>query len=396
MIAGWFGAAARVFAGEWRLVLRDVGVLLFFVALPLFYPIVYTLIYNPEVVRQLPVAVVDNSRTPESRQLIQSASGCPAVQIYSYDANMADAKARMADGQVFAIMEIPSDYADHISDGTQATVPMYFDMTLLIRYRALLSAMTDLQIKVTGDVTAARVQTLGASSLGISMPVNSESNFIGDTQQGFASFVIPGILILILQQSMVLGVMLIEGSVRDRRRRNGGTDPLSVEGVPLSATIVGKVLCYLIIYIPMTIYALRFVPWMFSLPHIGNPVDYLLFVFPMLIASALFGFTLSYFARERESTFMVVVFTSVVFLFLSGLTWPRYAMSEFWQWAGNLVPAVWGVEGFIRINSNAATLADSIRPYTACWILAAVYAVTAWLSLRFAPDNRRVATGSSL
>ncbi len=49
----------RVFRNEFRLMLHDAGVLLFFVALPLLYPIVYTLIYNPEVLRKLPVAVVD-------------------------------------------------------------------------------------------------------------------------------------------------------------------------------------------------------------------------------------------------------------------------------------------------------------------------------------------------
>ena len=69
----------------------------------------------------------------------------------------------------------------------------------------------------------------------------------------------------------------------------------------------------------------------------------------------------------------------MVFLFLSGLTWPRYAMSQVWYWAGNLVPATWGIEGFIRINSNGATLAESSRPFIAMWILSAIYFIAAWV-----------------
>lgn len=383
-IGQWMRSLSEVFAHEFRIVTHDAGALLFFVALPLLYPIVYTLIYNPEVVRQLPIAIVDNSRTAESRELVRSASAAPAVKIYSYDANLSDAKARMAAGEVYAIMEIPSDYARKLATGEQATVPMYFDMSLLLRYRALLGAMTDLQMKLAHDVTAMRVETIGASSMGMaSLPVESESNFLGDTSDGFASFVIPGIVILILQQSMVLGVMLLEGTSRERRRRNGGIDPKMVKGASTTALIIGKALCYTVIYMPMAMYVMVLVPRFFNLPHIGNPAEALLFIFPLLLASTFFGQTLTYFAKERESTFMIVVFTSVVFLFLSGLTWPRYAMNDFWRFCGDLIPGVWGLEGFIRINSNGATLAESIKPFLAMWILTGVYFLSAWWVMEY-------------
>ena len=177
----------------------------------------------------------------------------------------------MAAGEVFAIMEIPSDYSRKLATGEQATVPMYFDMSLLLRYRALLSAITDLQMKLAHDVTAMRVETIGASSIGMaSLPVESESNFLGDTSDGFASFVIPGIVILILQQSMVLGVMLLEGTSRERRRRNGGIDPKMVKGASTTALIIGKALCYTVIYMPMAMYVMVLIPHLFNLPHIEH------------------------------------------------------------------------------------------------------------------------------
>lgn len=71
--------------------------MLFFVALPLLYPIVYTLIYNPEVVRQLPIAVVDNCLNADSRQLVQKASASPSIEIYAYCADMPEARRLMAE-----------------------------------------------------------------------------------------------------------------------------------------------------------------------------------------------------------------------------------------------------------------------------------------------------------
>lgn len=141
----------------------------------------------------------------------------------------------------------------------------------------------------------------------------------------------------------------------------------------------GKAFAYTVFYLPLMIYMARIVPEMFNLPHYGHAQDYLLFIFPMLLATAFLGQTLNVFMKERESSFVLLVVTSVIFLFLSGLTWPRYAMSDFWTWVGNLVPATWGVEGFIRINSNAGSLAEQSRPFLALWILAALYMVMACL-----------------
>ena len=92
--------------------------------------------------------------------------------------------------------------------------------------------------------------------------------------------------------------------------------------------------------------------------------------------------------------FMVVVFTSVVFLFLSGLTWPRYAMSPFWYWVGNCIPAVWGVEGFIRINSNGADLSAVSHPYLMMWLQCVVYFVIYWALMKWTRRRQVVAAVS--
>lgn len=376
---GWFTQLGLAFRREWTMIFNDVGVMLFFIALPLMYPVTYTLIYNPEIVTKMPIAVVDNSRTPSSRTLVRSLEASPSVAIYDYCADMSEAKDLFASQKVFGILEIPSEYEKNIMRGEQATVPFYAEVSLLLRYRAYLSALTDLQLKLASDITMTRLETTGVSALGISgLPVKSHNTFLGDPGQGFASFVMPGIVILIIQQSMVLGICFIGGTSRERRRKYFGTDPLMLDDLSASATVWGKALCYVIFYIPLTIYVVRYIPEMFGLPHQGDPVDYLLFIFPLLLATAMFGQTVQYLCKERESAFLVVVFTSVLFLFLSGLTWPRYAMNGLWTWMGNLVPATWGVEGFIRINSNGSTLAESARPYIAMWILSGVYFLSSW------------------
>lgn len=388
---------ARVFRREWSLIFSDIGAMIFFFALPVLYPIVYTLIYYPQVVTELPVAVVDNSRTEASRYLVRTAAASPSIAIYDYCADLNEAKRLFAENKVVAVMEIPADYARTIGRGEQAVVPVYFEMSLLLRYRALLSALSDLQLKVASDVTAARIETVGATAAGMGggLPIQANSTFLGNPGQGFASFIMPGVFMLILQQSMVLGICLLRGTSNERRRRNRGYDPMAVRA-SVGATIWGKALCYVLLYIPATIYMVHILPEIFSLPHEYTVAPYALFILPYLLASAMFGMLVAGACTERESAFLVVVFTSLVFLFLSGLTWPRYAMPPFWKLLSDLVPATWGVEGFIRINSNGATLEESSRPFLWLWALTLGYFCLAWLMMKLSGDGKSVQVSSPL
>jgi len=382
--AGRLTQIGLAFRREWHIIFSDFGVMLFFVALPLLYPVAYTLIYNPEVVTEMPIAVVDHSMSAASRRLVQTIDASPAVALYAYCPERGEARRLYAGRKVSAILEIPSDYARSVARGEQAHVQLYVESSLLLRYRAYLEAMADVQVKLASDLASERAGAMGLSSMDPGVPVQMSSSFIGVPGQGFASFIMPGIVILILQQSMVLGICFIGGSSRERRRRYWPlADPLLMREVAPVWAVLGKALCYTMMYIPATIYVVRYIPEMFGLPHVGAPVDYLLFLLPLLLSSAMFGQAVQSLCTERESAFIVVVFTSVLFLFLSGITWPRYAMNSLWTLLGDLVPATWGIEGFVRINSNAATLAENARPYIALWILTAVYyAAAVWVTAR--------------
>lgn len=377
----WILNTARVFRREFSMIFRDAGVMLFFFALPLAYPLVYALIYNPEVTSDIPVAVVDECRSAASREFVRDADATQAMKICGYASNLAEAKRWWQEKKCFAVIYIPSDYSKEVGRGDQGLIQFYCDMGLLLRYRTLLSAMTELQMATDNHLREEAIATMGLPIDTQNSTIRTESYFLGDTQQGFASFIMPGIVVLIIQQSLILGITMLCGTSKDRRRRNNGTDPLMLP-VSASSTVIGRTLCYVTIYLPLCLYVLHFVQVFFHFPHIGSVLDYMLFILPMLLASAFLAQSVQWMLSERESAFIVVVFTSVAFLFLSGLTWPRYAMSEVFRWLGNLVPATWGMEGFIRMNSNGSPLYLQSTPYLWLWGLTVVYFITAVLATR--------------
>ncbi len=370
----WLSTLFKAWINEYRLVVSDAGVLIFFLALPLAYPIVYTLIYNPEIVYEVPVVMVDNCRTADSRHLARMIDASPYTDVTGYAANLEEARTLMKERKVYGILEIPHDYSARIGRHEQAVVPVYCDMSLLLRYKSILLATTDVQLQLGDEIRTTAIDYSPAALLSDSFgtPVSTDSFFLGDVSQGFASFVMIGLVILILQQSLVLGVLMLGGGSSERRRKHGGIDPKEVDG-SMSASILGRSICYVTIYAPLTVYILHYVPVMFSLPHFGSPWDYLPLMLPMLFATVFLAQILRPLVTERESSFPVFVFTSVLFLFLSGLTWPRPAMSDTWLLVSSLIPASWGIEGFVGINSNSATLGDMSTPYLMLWTLAVAY-----------------------
>lgn len=381
-ISTWLMDVFRVWRRQFHLVFTDPGVLIFFFVLPTVYPIVYSLIYNPEVVKEMPVAVVDNSRTARSRELVRMLDATEAISIYDYATDMPAARRMMNSHDVVAVFEIPSDFDKRLGRGEQAYTNFYSQMDLLLRYRTFVGALADIQIAYGAKVQAKTVDDIGLLAQGMNeTPLNSESIMLGDPTQGFASFIMPGIVVLILQQSIVLGICMLMGGHRERLRRNGGIDPQALD-VAASSELVGQLLMVITIYYPLVYYILHIVMRIFSFPHVGDQWQMFSFIVPFIVASVFFGRCVAQFVRDRESSFLVVVFTSVVFLFLSGLTWPHYAMNGFWRLVGDFIPATWGVQGFININSDGATVADAGRYYGALWGLAALYFALSWLFAR--------------
>lgn len=369
---------ARAFGAEWLTIVHDPGALIFFLLLPLTYPIAYTLVYNPELVRNLPTVVVDHSRTAQSRHLARMVDATETMQVSGYAANMAEARHLFYADKAMVIVEIPSDYATRLGRGEQAVVPIYCQMPLLLRFRQVSGAVTNLQMALATELTGTRISLTGLGSLvdtgnGSPMPVNTEEHQLGDPQQGFASFVMPGIVVLILQQSMLLGICLIAGTRNERRQF-----VLASRG----AVIWGRTLCYALLMAAPALWMLHYIPVLFSLPHYGSAWQWVLLIVPLLIATAMLGQMIGRLMHRREDAFLWLVVTSVIFLFLSGLTWPIYAMPHVLQAVGATVPATWAINAFIRINSNAATLAQNSGPYLWLWGLAAAYFTGAYLVSR--------------
>lgn len=133
-ILKWVADICRVWAGEMRAIFKDEGVIIFFFLVPLAYPLLYSWIYNNEVVRETPVAVVDMSHSSASRDLIRRCDATPDVCVTHYSNSLAEAEKLMSDQQIKGIIVIPEGFAVNRWRMQQSVVSVYCDMAIMLNY----------------------------------------------------------------------------------------------------------------------------------------------------------------------------------------------------------------------------------------------------------------------
>ena len=316
---------------ELKAVVKDQGVLIFFILVPLGYPLLYTFIYTNETVREVPAAVVDNNRSSLSREYLRLVDAGADLEIVSHCSDMEEAKTLLKSGKVYGIIYIPESFSRDITKGVQTHVTIYCDMSGMLYYKAMLTANTNASLVMNKQIKIERSgnTTIRQDEVSTS-PIAYEDISIFNPQNGFASFLIPAVLILIIQQTLLLGVGLSAGTARENNRFRD-LIPMSRHYHGTLRIVLGKSLTYLMIYAVMATYMLCLVPKMFSLVQIAQAGTLAAFMFPYILACIFFAMTCSIFIHHREACMMIYVFTSVPLLFISGISWPGTAIPKFWE-----------------------------------------------------------------
>lgn len=372
-----------IWKDELKNVFKDSGVMIFFFLVPFVYPLLYAFIYNNEVVHDAKMVVVDQSDSYLSREYIRKVDATADVKVVAVCADMEEAKRMLDEKNAYGILYFPSEFSKNIHKGKQATVSLYCDMSALLFYKAFLLATTEVSLEIGKELRAQNnpSSTIEQEKITIN-PIPYESVALFNSQNGFASFLVPAILILVIQQTLILGIGMLGGTAREKNRFHSLV-PISRHFNGTLRIVFGKSLTYILLYVVVCIWALAVVPKLFSLPQVGEPWTVMLFVLPYLFASIFLSMTLSGFMTSRESPMLVFVFTSVILLFISGVSWPKEAIPPFWKAIGYLFPSTPGIQGFIRINTAGATLNEVAHEYRTLWVQAGVYFITSFMIYRY-------------
>lgn len=371
----------RICKKEIGIILHDEGVVMFCIIVPLFYPLLYSMIYETETIHEVPVTVIDDSKTALSREFIRKFDATAWVKVIGLSTDVEDARERIKKQETYGFIKIPEDFSDRIAREEQAFIGMYGDMSGMLYYKGILIAATDVSLDLNEKIKIERMPAITAADEDlITYPVTNRDVALFNPQQGFATFLIPAVLMLIIQQTLLLGIGMADGTAHEQREYTRiMTFGRRFRG--LLDVILGRTVAYYLLYAVCVAYMVCIVPRLFGITQIGDGLTILWFLIPYLLDCIFFAQVMAVLIRNREISILIFVVTSLPILFISGISWPGVAVPPFWKGVSWLFPTTFGINGFVRINTLGATLHQVSFEWGMLWLQSICYFTILYLRL---------------
>jgi ABC-2 type transport system permease protein len=364
----------RAFADELRAVRGDRGALLVLVGAVLIYALFYPLPYLPEVLKEVPAVVVDADHSALSRQLVRMLDTHELIAVRHEVPTLAEAEALVRAGRAGGILAIPLDFERTIRRGGSATVGVYTDAAYFLVYRQALTGFAEAIGTLSAGIEIRRLEATGLSPAQARArrdPVPLLMRPLFNPAEGYASYIVPSVLVLILQQTLLIGIGLLAGTASERREETALASPL--------AGTLGRAAFYLSLYAIHTLLYFGAVVRLFGFPNYGRPATLAAFALPFLLAVIFLGLAASHLFHRRETAIQALLFTSLPAVFLAGFSWPPEAVPAWLHRVALLLPSTPGMAGFLRLDQMGATLSEVRGEWMTLWVLAIVYFLLAWL-----------------
>jgi len=365
-----------------RRVFTDSGARLLLVGAVGVYSMFYPLPYLHEVVKSSPVGVVDLDGSSLSRQLVRWVGAHENLQIVRRFAQPAEMEAAVAAGDIDGYLVIPAGFRADVLRGRHTVVIYGGDASRFLVFKQVLGGLAEATGTLSAGIEVRRLMAAGMSqrqALTAQGPVQLHLRPLFNTREGYGSYLIPAAFVLILQQTLLLGVGMIFGT---DRARLGAAKVASHSTRRLVGRFAGGCLAYMTLYAAHAVFYFGFCFWLFDMPRNGDGLTLALFSVPFLLAITLFAQALGGVCRQRETSIQGLLVTSIPFLFLAGFAWPLDLMPLPLRWLAHLVPTTAGIQGFLRLNQMGASLAEVTHWWWTLWALCLLYAWPAWRSWR--------------
>lgn len=373
------------FTAEYGRVLRDRGVFGLIVLGPIIYGLLYPQPYVGQLIRDIPIAVVDNDGGEISRTLIERLNAHEALEVSLRPMTLAEAQEAMARREVFGIVNIPAGTERDILKGNDARLPAFVDSAYFLLYNRTLQGILEAAGTVSADLLSRGARTDGSlyrASLASSSPVEILSQPLFNPTGGYGSYVVPAAFVLILQQTLLLGAATVGGVAFERggvvaRRQRGGL-----------AAVIGQALAHLMLALPGFALYLIVLPRLYGFSAEGRLLDMLALAVPFILSVSFLGQFVGAWFPRRETALLLIIAFSLPLFFLVGVAWPPEAIPDLLRRASFVLPSTSGIDGLVRLNQMGASLADVMHDWRRLWVLAVIYAALAVIATRISTAGR--------
>ncbi len=367
---------------ECRAVFTNPAILLTVFGGVLLYSFLYPLPYTNQVPRDQQVVVVNLDGSQFSRRLERMVDATPQVQLKARAYSLEEAEKIFVDQKLAGILVIPENFYRDLLQGRRPILSFAGDASYFLVYGTVLQGLASsgqtlaaevkiLRMVMSGEVPAQAAEQHSALKLNIHPVFNPT--------MGYVNYVIPAVFILILHQTLIMGVGILAGGQNEQRLQGG--KGYWLEAAPWKLLLVRTTL-FVAIYWLLCMYYFGFSFSFYNVPHLANFTDLNLLILLFLLATTLFGISLGLLLPRRELVILLVLLSSLPLIFASGFIWPVSAIPEQLTAILQYIPVIPAIKAFIGLNQMGAGFVEIMPLWKQLWICALIYGCLAWWLLR--------------
>ncbi len=352
----------QVFSHELGIIFKDNSIILTVLIAPLLYAFFLGSIYLYKDADQINFAVVDMDRTQTTRELTRFMDANQKIKLVGTLGSYEEGVDQLYNMTIQGFLYFPQGFEDGIKSLHGADVKLYLNTTRFLPSNDLNNAVQKILFTYGAGVRLRYFQAKGmtqASAMELVEPLLVDVHPIYNTTNCYGTFLLPGLFLLILQQTLLIG---FGESIAKEHEKNGFSKLFTAAKNLLLQTLAGKMGFYVLLYIAYFLFFFTVVFHAFEIPIKGNilslAVMSVLFLFSVLFYTL---FVASFFRSQRRYM-EIMAFTSYPLFLLCGYSWPISAMSLPIKWLTYTIPTTPFFNGFIKLGVMGGGW-NSIRGY---------------------------------
>ncbi|TVP15735.1 ABC transporter permease [Shewanella sp. KCT] len=343
----------------------------------IFYSVLYPLPYLNEVPTRQQIVVVDGDHSSLSRLVIRHAQASPKLEVVAQLNDLTQAQAAVNSGQAHGYLVIPEGFRRDLLRQRGVTLAFGGDANYFLVYSAILEGLVSVGIDAGKYIQFQGLLARGEAAKQVQReldPIHLNSVPAFNPSLGYTSYVVPGVLLLVLHQTLLIGTGILGAG---QWQRQGYW-----RSVGLGQLLSARVATFGLIYSLFTAYYIGYCHYWYQVGVQGNLGQVCLFLLPFLLATSLAGIAFSSLFVRRDLPTQVLLLISMPILFVSGFVWPVELIPAPLQAVSQLIPGVVTIKGMLQLNQMGADWQSVAPLWWQLWGLVLFYLLLAYLGLR--------------
>ncbi|WP_455759788.1 ABC transporter permease [Cloacibacillus evryensis] len=316
---------------EFIQLMRDRITLAIVVFMPLAQLLIFGFAINTDI-KHLPTVIFDQSRTQESRSMINSLTSSNYFDVARYAGSVKEVDETVESGRAKVGIVFPPDYASRIKGGRQTSVQVIIDATDNLSASSALAAAQTIGMLKSQEILAEKFSRLGVKVPGQTIDMRIRLWYNPDFITSW--YIVPGIMGMLLTITLIS--MMSMAIVRESEQ--GTLEQLLVTPMKIWELLFSKIIPYIVVGYVQVFISIIVGIFVFNMPFLGSITLFYFLTFFYVVASLSLGIMISCFAQNQTQALQMSVFIILPSVLISGFVFPLESMPLGFRYLGECLP----------------------------------------------------------